>query len=325
MPKLKPLKDEKEIAAVPLDQPVLVELEPPVSGTEDDGAVQRTAERDPEPADDGAKALQDQLAASQEATRIANERAARAERDRLAAQEEAERLKTQGADTEKELLGNSLKSAQDAMAAAEAELERAFTDGDAKAMAKAQATIGRTAAQIANYEGAIAAAEEQTKADKERPKPKVDLITAIDRNPDLLPAEREWLKKHPEVLTDKPTNRELEVGYARAMKKGFKRGTEGYFKFLDEFLGYAEAPAAGAQDDPDADRNERPAIVSAPVNRDNRSSLTNRPVVPTRITLTPEQREFARNMGISDVQYAKGYLQMEANKKADPERFAGQR
>lgn len=330
MAKLKPIKDEAELARVPLDEPVLVELEPAASGL----AAEPEAEREQEPArtdgageqDDGSKALKAALEASKEAERVANERAADADRRAKDAADEAERLRTSGADSQKELLSTSLANAQAEEAAAQAELEKAFEVGDAKAMGAAQAKIGRAAAKVVNLEGAIAQFDEDAKAAKseaERPKTeeRVDIATAIDRDPNLMPKERDWLKDHPEVLTDSRRNRELSVGYDRALAKGFKRGSEGYFKFLDEFMGFAE-PEPRA-DDHDDTETERASIVSAPVTRDNRSSLSGKQTAPTRITLSPAEREAARNMGISDVAYAKGKVQMDANKRADPERYAG--
>lgn len=331
MPKLKPIKDEKELAAVPLDEPVLVELEPAATGLAADaenddgkdapGSGGGGADRE---ADDGSKALKAQLEASKEAERVANQRAEDADRRAREAADEAARLRSSGADSEKELLSTSLANAQAEEAAAQADMERAFEAGDAKLMGAAQAKIGRAAARVVNLEGAIAQFDEDAKTAKdesERPKVEesVDIVTAIDRDDKLMPKERDWLKEHTEVLTDPRRNRELSVGYDRALAKGLKRGSEGYFKFLDEFMGFAEAPAA----DNDDNDTERASIVSAPVTRDNRSSLSGKQTAPTRIMLTPAQREAARNMGVSDVAYARGVQQLDANKKADPERYAG--
>lgn len=331
MAKLKPIKDEKELAAVPLDEPVLVELEPAATGLAaeadsdaDKGTETGGVERE---ADDGSKALKAQLEASKEAERVANERATAADQRARDAAAEADRLRSSGADTEKELLSNSLAAAQADEAAAQAELEKAFEVGDAKLMGAAQAKIGRAAARVVNLEGAIAQFDEdaktaKTEAERSKTEPQVDIVTAIDRDDKLMPKERDWLKEHTEVLTDPRRNRELSVGYDRALAKGFKRGSEGYFKFLDEFMGFAEAAKPGTDEEDDTD-NQRASIVSAPVTRDNRSSSTGRPTTPTRIMLTPAQREAARNMGVSDVAYARGVQQLDANKKADPERYAG--
>lgn len=328
MPKLKPIKDEKELAAVPLDEPVLVELEPVATGVD--------TEREPERKDDdvlktdtedGAAKLERQLKASKEAERTANLARDDAERRAREATEEAERLKTAGADTEKELLTNSLAGAQAEEAAAKAELERALEAADWKAVGEAQSKIGRAAAKIVNFEGAIGQFEEAATAEperKERPEPQVDIITAIDRDPKLMPKERDWLKEHSETLTDNKLNRKLSVAYDEALEAGHKRGSSGYFQFLDKFMGYAQPSADDARngDEPADDNTERGSHMSAPVVRENRS-LGGRPPAPTRVTLSPEQRQLARDMGLTDAAYARGVVKLQENKKADPERFAG--
>lgn len=327
MSKLKPMSDDKELAAVPQSEAVLVELEPPTPSNAEveepePEPVRKRAEKD-EP-DAGPSALEKQLLASQEAERLARERADTAERDARTARQERDEIKTASADTEKELLVNSLTSAQAEESAAQAEFEKAFEAGDAKAMAAAQSKIGRAAAKVLNYEGAVAQFETEAKVTKEapeRPEPQVDIVTAIDRDPKLMPKEREWLKAHPEVLTDTGINAELSVGYARALRAGHRRGTEAYFQYLDEFLGYAEPARANTEDG--GERNEeRASVVSAPVSRDNRSSVTNQRLTPTQVKLTPQQREMAALSGLSDIEYARGLQQMHADKSVNPEKYA---
>lgn len=313
MAKLKPIKDEKELAAIPLDEPVLVELEPPATGAERE--TKGAGEEDTGGDDDGSKHLQEQLAASQEAGRREREAREAAERREREAREEADRLRTSNSDNEKELLTTSLATAQGEQNAAKAKFKQAYESGDADAMAEAQQEIGRAAARVVHFEGAIAQFDETA---KEKPKAdeKVDIITAIDRDPNLQPAERDWLKDHSETLTDPRLNRKLSVAYDEALAKGFKRGSDGYFKFLDQFMGYAKAEKV---EDDDADT--KGGDVAAPVSREARTT-GGRPATSTRITLTPTERELARSMGLTDVEYARGKVQLEQNKRADPAKFA---
>lgn len=310
-PRLKPLRKDEELAAIPVDQPVLVELAPEPSGAEPDKGAEREV-------DDGVKTLEQQLAASKEAERQAQDRE-RAERLRAdEAEAEANRVKSASVDTEKELLTNSLAGAQAESTSAKESFKKAFEAGDSDAMADAQEKIGRAAARVLQFEGAVAQFDEDAKAEKDRPEPKVDIITAIDRDTKLLPTERDWLKAHTEVLTDSATNRELSVGYDRAIKAGHKRGTTGYFKFLDQFMGYAEPDNEQEAED----TSERPSIMGAPVSRESRSSTTGQPLKGSQIRIEGEERALARSMGLTDAQWARGKQQLEANKRADPEKYA---
>lgn len=320
MTKLKPLKDEKELAAVPLDEPVLVDLEPPATGAAD---TELKVEKD-EP-ESGADTLSKQLQATKDAERTANDRADAAEREAREAREENERLKTAGADTEKELLTGSLAAAQTERDAAKAEYVKAFEAGDAPAMADANDKISRAATKIVNFEGAIAQFDTDAKIEKERPKTErpLSVQAVIDQMPDLSTKERDWLKDHPDTVTDAKLNRALAVGYDRAIEAGHKRGSDGYFQFLDQFMGYAKADPDEV-DAGDDDNSERASIVAAPVSRDSRS-VSGRPNAPNRITLSPGEREMARSMNLTDVQYARGKQQLNANKQADPEKYSARR
>lgn len=314
MSKLKPIKDEAVLAAIPLDEPVLVELEPAPSGAADTGAKAADAEDDRE--DDGSEGLKEQLAASQEAAKRDREARETAEREARAARAEADELRSSNTDNEKELLTSSLASAQAEEASAQAEFEKAYDLGDAKAMAAAQGKIGRAAAKVVNFEGAIAQFDEKPAKKAEE---KVDIITAIDRDPNLQPAERDWLKEHPETLTNDRLNRKLSVAYDEAVSKGHKRGSDAYFKFLDKFMGYAKADPKPR--DEDVEDDSAGGDVAAPVSRESRG-VGGRPNQNTRITLTPTERELARSMNLTDVEYARGKVQLEQNKRADPAKFA---
>jgi hypothetical protein len=315
MAKLKPIKDEAELAKIPLDEPVLVELEPAATGAET--PLKADAGEGGGGGDDGAQSLQEQLAASQEAAKREREARETAEREARAARAEADELRTSNTDNQKELLTNSLATAQKAQEAAKAKFKQAYESGDPDAMADAQSEIGRAAASVLNYEGAIAQFDDDAKTEK---KQTVDIVTAIDRDPNLQPSERTWLKDHPETLTDQRLNRKLAVAYDEALAKGHARGTEGYFKFLDEFMGYAKPAKRDADRDDDTVDDGKGGDVAAPVSRDNRS-LGGRPQ-STRITLTPTERELARSMNLTDVEYARGKVQLEQNKRADPAKFA---
>jgi hypothetical protein len=304
MSKLKPIKDEAELARVPLEEPVLVELEPASTGA--DVSARSEEPEDDGPADDdagGGDDIASQLRAAQQAQ-------ANAEREAREARAEAERLRSTTADNEKELLTGSLERAQHEEETAKAKYKEAYESGDPDAMADAQSKMARAAAQILNYEGAIANFGEGDK------KPKGgDVHSAIDADPQLMSPEKEWLHRHPETLTDPKRNAELTVAHNRALDAGHARGTDAYFKAVDKFMGF---------DKPSGRSNERSPSVTAPVTRDAQSH-SGRPLRPTQIVLSPEERQMAKNMGLSETVYARNKMQLEQRKQTDPERYATRR
>lgn len=315
---LKPLSKNEDLAAIPLDEPVLVELEPGdgVAETVVDGP-----ERKPDPparkkeptADDGAAALQTQMEDMRKAR-------VRAERERDEARREADEARRTVADTEADLIQNGLTAAQAEEKAARAALKLATETGDVDAQADAMARIGRAAGDIREYERAAAVQSEEKERAKTEPRTeqrRLSVEESIDARTDLTDTERKWLKEHQDAWVDPARNNELGVAYGRAVKAGHVRGTPAYFTFIEDFMGYAK-PTDDHNRGEGAD--ERTVTVQAPVSRDTRSVVTGRPQ-SARVELTPEERQFARTAGISDVAYARGKIQLAAAKAADPEKY----
>lgn len=311
---LRALKTDEEIAAVPLGQPILVELPGGVSDLSGDDDAGKKAE--PVVEDSGAKALQGQLEAMQAAQRASDARAEKAERDAAQARREAEEATQRATALEGDVITGGLSAAQAELAAAKRELVRSGESGDFEAQADAQARIGRASAQIVNLEGGAAEVAEriekkppQVQQHQERQNP--DPIAGIDANPNLFPAEKAWLKAHPDSVTDTKRNNELGVGYERAMKQGLTRGTPDYFAFLEDFMGYAKTSSDTNHDGSTS--------VQAPVSRQERGG-DGRPT-GNKIQLDPEERMLASNMGISETEYARNKQRMQADMKANPEKY----
>lgn len=314
MPKLKPLSKEEDLQAVPVEEPVLVELEPVASGAEPEGD---DGQPEPKPAkvekpdpDAGAKVLQTQM----EEMRKANDRITR-ERDEAIAREREARAGQ--ADTESDLIANALQAAQREAVAAKAAVKAAFENSDAEALADAQERLGRAAADTREYERAAAVQASEKEREKATPQRQerqpTDITSMVDRM-QVMPAEREWLIAHPDSIMDPGRNKELDVAYMKATRKQLIRGTPEYFKFIESEMGYQTQQAENGDD-------ERTTNVSAPVSRDSRSSVSGK-VNTNRIELSPAEREQARLMGISDIAYAKGKKQMNDEKRLYPEKFA---
>ncbi len=214
-----------------------------------------------------------------------------------------------------------------AISAVTSEAERAEQDlkiaGEAQdwgALAKAQAMLSRANTRLVQLEDGKASLEtraERAKETAKNPPPAGDPIQAhIDSIPGLFPAQREWLGKHRELMTDPKKNIRLQNAHIDAEEAGHPAGSEAYFKFMEERLGYrkVEAPVRNNDEEDDADTNERPPIVSAPPSRDPPSAGTGKQT-PTRITLSPDERAHAAASGISEIEYARQKLKLAELKK----------
>lgn len=315
---LRALKTDEEAAAIPLDQPILIELPGGVIEDESDDKKPEPKARTSkvEPSDPDAKKLQEQLEAAQTAQRTETERAAKIEREaneRVArAEREAAEAVKRSQTLEGDVISGGLAAAQADRDAAMQEYIRAGEAGDFKAQAQAQSKIGRAEAKILTFEsGAAEIAERKTIVPERRAEQVVqqprDVTEAIDQNAQLLPAEKTWLKAHPDAYLPGPRNNELSVGYERALKQGLVRGTPQYFDYLEDFMGYTKSNDNGS------------ASVQAPPSRNDRGS-DGRPT-GNRITLTPEQREIAKSLGVSEIEYAKNVIKFEDARRADPDKY----
>lgn len=322
-PKLKAMKTVEELNAVPTNEPVLVQLEPPVTSAANDDVP----EKEPQKADaddGGVEKLKQELDAAKRAREASEaqtlkerERAMKAEQEAAEAARKVRAAETHSLDTEEQAITSGLAGAQAERDAAKSAVKVAFEAGDATALAEAQERLGRAAADIREYERAQTAladrkanAGRQEQPVQQRP---TDINAVIDAM-NLLPAERDWLKAHPDSLMDRSRNTLLDAAYIKATAKGLVRGTPDYFKFIEEDMGYVTKPAT--VDDPD----DRTDIVSAPVVREPRTP-SGAPA-GNRIMLTPDQREFARTMGLTDVQYATQVLALQRDKRENPEKYA---
>jgi hypothetical protein len=222
----------------------------------------------------------------------ANDRAAQAERERDEARREAREATTRASETEADLIANGLQGAQAQVAAARAAIKTAFENSDAEGLADAQEKLSRASADIREFERAAAMqadAKERAKAEPTVQRQQPSDINGVIDAMNLFPTERTWLKAHPDALMDAGRKAELDAAYVRATRQGLVRGTDAYFEFIEKDMGYTKPAKAG-------DGEERTSIVSAPVSRDSRSAATGR-VQSNQITLSPAEREAARNMG----------------------------
>lgn len=338
MPRIRPLRKPEDIAAVPPDEPVMIDLTPePPAHDEDPPRVDPTPSApEPEPParieePDATTTLRKQLEAAQQAEKLATQRAenearARAEAERRA-QEQAQnatRFQGESEQAQYDAIVNALSATESDIEAAKRDVRAAGEAGDWGALAEAQARLGEAGGrrvQLADGKAAFESRREELKhAPPERTNghaaPTID--AQVDAMPGLTIAEKDWLKQHPDALSDPEKNAYLGAAYWEATKaKGLARNTPQYFQFLEERLGYRQ-PEAPPNEDDEIDPSPPPArripTVSAPVSRDIPSAGTGRPQ-NSQITLAPAEREAAAFSGISEVEYARQKVRLLEEKK----------
>ena len=198
-----------------------------------------------------------------------------------------------------------------AMGAAQMEVDSAKRDimlagsaQDFEALANAQERLSTAKAHQVNLEQGKNAYESQ----RNQPQATQTLEAGIDANPNLSYDEKSWLKSHPEALSDQRKNAKLNAAYFDAMDKGLQRGSREYFNFIDEQLGYRQAP----QVEQPARREESSVMVAAPPSK----SVPPGAGPKTSYTLTREEAEVARLSNITPAEYVKQKIQLQELKKS---------
>jgi len=332
MPRIRPLRTKEEIAAVPQDESVTIALEP--EGTvildkeADEAAIKAREEAEerakakirPDPEEDATADLKKQL----EDLRKANEESQRRLQENITARQAAEqrvrereqdaaRSQVRAEDAEYDAILNAIGAAESEAEAAQRDIALATEASDAKAVGEASRRLARAEGRLAQLEDGKLAIEraktEEAARAKERPQQQQGNTQAqptieqyIDQLPNLLPSQRDWLKAHPESLTDPRKNQRLQGAHVEAEDNGLRPGTQKYFNYIEERLGYKEPNEE--DDDVTEDNKETKPQVSAPPSRSATSPSTGRST-STRITLTPEEREIARLSNIDELTYAR--------------------
>lgn len=329
MPRLRAIKKPEDSAKVPLDQGVEVHLQPEQdieadNNLPDDKQQQQVQKPVVQPQDDDGiatlkKQLEDSKKVHEEALAAANKRAEDAERQRQEALRQAQDREVKLSEADSQRTEAELDAVMNAIAAAQSEAdsaqqlyEAAMNEGNFKIAAEVQRKLARAETRLTQLEDGKVVLEARIKENKEKPKPTqqqkqpATVDEYIDGLQGLVPAERTWLKAHPDLMMNNDRNGDMQYFYRKAQKDGLIRGTPEFFQYMEENLGYRQA---GTEDDDEPVTNNRRTPVAAPPSRDN-TSLANGKISTTKITLSPAQREAAKAAGVDEIEYAKQLMKL---------------
>jgi hypothetical protein len=177
-----------------------------------------------------------------------------------------------------------------------------------------------------------------------QPQPDAEPRDGLD-NVDLPPLAKQWLRAHPDYLTDIGKNNRLQDMHHKLVAEGFEGYSAPYFEEMEwrlrspvdkpEFVEGANGTARivegvgpvspaeyehakakvrarealEAEDEYDAKAPSR-RVVSAPPSREVPSSGSGRYEAPNRITLSPAEREAAKIAGVDEATYALNKLKL---------------
>lgn len=241
----------------------------------------------------GLEKLQKQLADEKAARVAAENRANEAAHGEAAARTDVQK-------TQLDLVTSAIERVTQASDALEAKYAEAASAGNWGAAAKVQREMAGNAAQLAQLEAGKNAME---KAPKPTPRAPADPVEAyVAEVAPQWPRSAQWLRAHPDFVTDKNKNQQMVAAHQLALARGHVVESDGYFASIEKTLDMTPTvtrndpkPEEPGADDPMADAAKpvngsgRQAAPAAPVSRSGNGGGSK----PNRVTLTPAQIEMA--------------------------------
>jgi hypothetical protein len=222
-------------------------------------------------------------------------------RAREAAESEV-RARVEVQDNQLHLLTTAIEQKEQEREILKANYAQALTDQDFKAAADIQLEMSDNSANLLQLKQGKTALERQ-------PKPQLrvqpDIVDQFVQS--MTPRSASWVKSHPEFVRDPKKNAKMIAAH-NFIKDDVQVDSDEYFSKIEEMLGIKAIEIPNTEEiDPMADAakpTRKPAPPAAPVTRSGNGAG----VRPNVVTLTADQREAARNSGLTDEEYARNLI-----------------
>ncbi len=195
-----------------------------------------------------------------------------------------------------DMLNTAIENSGIASSQAKADYQKALEAGDYAKAAEAQERLADVRANLLRLQERKAEVETRGPAPQQRQVNTSDPVELAVRG--MSRPSADWVRAHPEFIRDAALTQKMVRADARAFGEGVNRDTPEYFERVEQILGLREAPKA-----PEAKQEAQRVSVGAPVSRDTPSLATGQPKATT-IRLSAEERATARDMGMTDREYA---------------------
>jgi len=185
----------------------------------------------------------------------------------------------------------------------------ALASGDYDTAAQIQEAMSINAAKMLQLQNGKASLEERL----ENPAPAApqasDPVEQVASQ--LSPRSANWIRSHPQCVTDPRMYQKMVGAHNIAMSEGFVVDSDAYFDAIEQTMGFKKQPVVVPDDGEDvnlsaasAPTQKRTSVPAAPTTRTASGTGNNKQVV----RLTSEMREMASMMGMTPEDYAKNMV-----------------
>ena len=238
--------------------------------------------------------------------KLEQERQARIEAEKNArrAAEVAVEAKNEVQDTNLQLVKNAIDTVKRNNDILKYNYSEAMAVGDYTKAAEIQETMGMNSAKLMELERGRQHMENAPKYEVPQQQAPSDPVEALASQ--LSPRSADWVRRNPQCVTDPRMYQKMVAAHNLAMADGFQPDTDDYFNFVEDTLRISkrvavdtEDPMAGA-----AKVTQRRAPPAAPVSRSGTGTGSR----PNVVRLTRAEAETARDLGMSEEDYARNKL-----------------
>jgi len=297
MSELEPIDIEvKNQMALPFDD-IDIGAEPP-----EKEQVQKVEQKN----DEGIDTLRRQLAQKQAEANEARRLKEHAERLLHERGQEVRTFQTQASTNQHTAFVNAIASFERDAEMLERDYAATLENGDYTKAAKIQRQMSQVESRLTQLaQGKEALEERITVQRQEMERPRQPEIQQMPRDPveerisSLTPASQAWIRAHPEVISDPKLNARMTAAHWEALADDVVPESPEYFARIESKVYDNKNPQQNSRE---TQRSNRPQAMAAPVSRSSTPSFKSNGSI--NITLSPAEREAARDMDMTDEDYA---------------------
>ena len=240
--------------------------------------------------------------------KLEQERTARIEAEKRARQayESAADAKNEVQDTNLQLVKNAIDTVKRNNEILKYNYSEAMSVGDYNKAAEIQETMGMNSAKLMELERGRAHMENAPKVVAPEPPRHSDPVEALASQ--LSPRSADWVRRNPNCVTDPRMYQKMIAAHNLAIADGHQPDTDDYFGIIEDTLKISKRVNTDYDDDPTSGAakvtQRRSAPPAAPVSRGGGGTGSR----PNEVRLTREEIETARDLGMSEKDYARNKM-----------------
>jgi hypothetical protein len=240
--------------------------------------------------------------------KLEQERAARiaAEKQARAAYSSAAEAKNEVQDTNLQLVRNAIDTVKRNNDILKYNYSEAMSVGDYTKAAEIQENMGMNSAKLMELERGRAHMEAAPKIAPVEPVRRSDPVEELASQ--LSPRSADWVRRNPNCVTDPRMYQKMIAAHNIALADGYEPDSDDYFGQIEDTLKISRRVSTDYDDDPTSGAakvtQRRSAPPAAPVSRGGTGTGSR----PNEVRLTREEIETARDLGMTEKDYARNKM-----------------